>query len=109
MKVGTTKKNQIIPKPEKRKEKKGKGRKEKKRKEKHQTDRLSVIKQAKAAEDVQGMGELQKVSRNIIRAGTVEMTMETPQSTKGQSVHICNPSTQEARQEDVRLSSVMAT
>lgn len=82
---------------------------QKKEKKRKAPDRLSVIKQAKAAEDVQGMGELHKVSRNIISAGTVEMTMETHQSTKGQSVHICNPSTQEARQENVRLSSVMAT
>lgn len=55
------------------------------------------------------MGELHKVRRNIVRADAVEMTMEAPQCTKRQSVHIGNPSTQEAGQEDVRLRSVMAT
>lgn len=66
-------KEQITPKPE--------------GKENHQTDKMSIIKQSKAAEDMQGVGDLPNVSRNIIRADIMEMTMEAPQSTKSTVRH----------------------
>lgn len=87
-----------------------KERKEKKnRNEKKSTRQTDCHQAIKGCRGLAGRGRVTQVSRNIIRADTVEMTMEAPQYTKRQSVHICNPSTQEAGQEDVRLSSVMAT